>query len=330
MSALATTQQTTLTQIERDILNRAIETGDLAGLSSQARTNYYYSMCQRYGLDPLSRPFDYIKSYEGKGDSRREKLAIYLNQRGGSQLRKNHQINIEIIEHKKLDGLHIVKARATRKDGTSDEATGVVPIVDYEGKPLSPTAIANAIMKAEGKARHRVTMAICGLQMPDPEEKDRTIEAEVLDHGLEPTIEGEVVEMPQLPEKKKPPAWVKRLKEARLKYNLTQNEAKKLASDNGIKLYNDDDSLVEDVPIDKLISLMATKAQIIEPPLVPIEDTIEPPLADQFSAAIKSAQDLTALDVTRTQIEFNRATLSGPIADKLLADLNQKIKQLEF
>ncbi len=64
-------------------------------------------------------------------------------------------------------GLYVVVARATTADGREDEAIGAVSV-----RGLSGDALANAIMKAETKAKRRVTLSIVGLGWTDESEVD--------------------------------------------------------------------------------------------------------------------------------------------------------------
>ena len=44
------------TELEKVILN-----ADLSSLTGEQRVNYYLQVCQQYGLDAFTRPFEYIK-----------------------------------------------------------------------------------------------------------------------------------------------------------------------------------------------------------------------------------------------------------------------------
>ena len=59
----------------------------------------------------------------------------------------------------------MVTAQAVDKTGRQDESTGMVDISNLKGQNL-----ANAFMKAETKAKRRVTLSICGLGMLDESE----------------------------------------------------------------------------------------------------------------------------------------------------------------
>jgi hypothetical protein len=161
---------------ENRILSRLIESGDISGLTEQQRCDFYYLSCAQAGLDPSTRPFDYIK----QGG----KIALYPNQRATAQLSAKHGLTIEITDKATMDGLYVFTAKATRKDGSFVEEIGVVPV------PTSPTDKANAMMKASGKAKRRAVIAARGLAQADSEEReDRTIRSEALDGGLEPSPE---------------------------------------------------------------------------------------------------------------------------------------------
>src|SRR5260370_32382559 len=63
------------------------------------------------------------------------------------------------------EDVYIVRARATMPDGRTDESLGAVSLAGLEGE-----ALANALMKAETKAKRRVALSICGLGMLDETE----------------------------------------------------------------------------------------------------------------------------------------------------------------
>ena len=63
----------------------------------------------------------------------------------------------------------MVTAKATTKEGRIDASTGAVAIESLKGE-----ARANAMMKAETKAKRRVTLSICGLGLMDETEVETT------------------------------------------------------------------------------------------------------------------------------------------------------------
>ncbi len=146
-----------------ELIERVVIIGDLAKLTPQERVSHYVAVCDSLGLNPLTRPFDYIKNAKGE-------LVIYPNKGCTDQLRNNQKIDVRIVarEHDEALGLYTVTARAKKPNGREDEDVGSVPV-----KGLSGGDLANATMKAHTKAKRRVTLSICGLgNMIDESELD--------------------------------------------------------------------------------------------------------------------------------------------------------------
>lgn len=151
------------------IIERVLATGDLAKLSSQDRLNYYNAICRSVGWNPLTQPLQYI-TLNGK-------LTLYVRRDGTDQLRKIHNVSIQIVSREHINDVYIVTARATTKEGRADESIGAVAIGRLQGDLLC-----NAIMKAETKAKRRVTLSVCGLGFLDESEIE-TIPDVVLHEG---------------------------------------------------------------------------------------------------------------------------------------------------
>jgi hypothetical protein len=131
--------------------------GDLSSLTEIERVTYYKAVCQTVGLNPLTQPFDYIM-LNGK-------LVLYAKKAATDQLRDVKKVSIQITKREAIEGVYIVTAHAKLPDGREDESTGAVTITGLKGDHL-----ANAFMKAETKAKRRVTLSICGLGMLDETE----------------------------------------------------------------------------------------------------------------------------------------------------------------
>jgi hypothetical protein len=155
------------------IVERVLATGDLAKLSSAERINYYNAVCRSVGWSPLTQPMQYI-TLNGK-------LTLYVRRDGTDQLRKIHNVSIQIVSREHINDVYIVTAKATTKDGRTDESIGAVSI----GK-LAGDVLCNAIMKAETKAKRRVTLSVCGLGFLDESEIE-TIPDVVL-HEAQPVL----------------------------------------------------------------------------------------------------------------------------------------------
>lgn len=151
--------------IDIEQVQRVLLTGDLSTLRPEQKVQYYNKVCELVGLNPLTKPFDYLK-LNGKE-------VLYANKGCGEQLRMRHKISLKISSREKIDDVYVVTAEAIGTDGRVDSSTGVVPL-----KGLSGDALANALMKAETKAKRRVTLSICGLNMLDETEVETIVPAE--------------------------------------------------------------------------------------------------------------------------------------------------------
>lgn len=179
------TEQTTslVKQDAATVLEKVIIGGDLEGLKPTERVMYYKSVCESLGLNPLTKPFDYIKL--------NNKLTLYATKGATDQIRGKYGVSLEITarEFRDNQGVYIVTAKATTPDKRTDESTGVVNI-----KGLTGDFLANALMKAETKAKRRVTLSIIGLGMLDETEIGAMPDAKVIE--VDQTT-GEIKEPPK-------------------------------------------------------------------------------------------------------------------------------------
>lgn len=152
--AVATRPPVDLGKIEQVLIK-----GDLSGLSEAQRVEYYSKLCSSVGLNPLTKPFEYI-ILNGK-------LQLYARKDATDQLRQIHGVSIKIKDRKREGDMYTVCAEATDKAGRVDSAIGVIPLGNIKGVDL-----ANAMMKGETKAKRRVTLSICGLGFLDETEID--------------------------------------------------------------------------------------------------------------------------------------------------------------
>jgi hypothetical protein len=147
----------TKNDVDLSIMEQVFMTGDLSKLSPQQRVNYYGQVCESVGLNPLTRPFDYI--------TLNSKLTLYAKRDAADQLRSINGISIDPPQISFQDDLVIVTVTARDKNGRTDTDLGAVTIGTLRGE-----AKANAIMKAITKAKRRVTLSIAGLGWLDETE----------------------------------------------------------------------------------------------------------------------------------------------------------------
>ncbi len=151
---MSLTTQNEHSSLEISVIEQVVMMGDLSKLTSDQRVVYYNNVCKSVGLNPMTRPLEYIV-LNGK-------LTLYARKDATEQLRALKGVSIEKLEEKVVGDVYIVKATAKTKDGRTDTSTGAVAFGHLKGD-----AQANALMKAETKAKRRVTLSICGLGFLD-------------------------------------------------------------------------------------------------------------------------------------------------------------------
>jgi hypothetical protein len=169
-------------QNRAEIISKLVLKGDVSGLSEIERVRYYTMFCESLGLNPATQPFQFL-NLNGK-------QVMYAKKDATEQLRKINGVSVTSLNSKIEQGIIIVTATGADKTGRTDAATGAVNVAGLKGD-----AMANAIMKAETKAKRRLTLSICGLGILDETELE--------------TIPGAAVEvtresLPE-PEKREPP-----------------------------------------------------------------------------------------------------------------------------
>lgn len=139
------------------LVEQVLIRGDLSRLSPQERADYMLAVCKSVGLNPLTKPFEFI--------TLNNKLVLYALKAATDQLRTIHKVSVIELTESDWDGVYIVTAKVQNAEGRTDSAKGAVSIQGLRGE-----AMANAIMKAETKAKRRATLSICGLGMLDETE----------------------------------------------------------------------------------------------------------------------------------------------------------------
>lgn len=160
-----------------DIIEAVIARGDIANLNPEERARYYVRVCESIGLNPMTRPFEYI-TLNGK-------LTLYARKDATDQLRAIHKVSLEIVGKQYDKDLLTVHVRASSADGRKDEDFGSVSMIYPDtyrakngdvvkhpraGQPLQGEDRANTILKAVTKAKRRATLSICGLGFLDETE----------------------------------------------------------------------------------------------------------------------------------------------------------------
>ena len=179
---MTTTNEVATRSVPPELLEKVVIEGDLEKLSAAERMEYYGKVCDSLGLNPLTRPFDYIK-LSGK-------LTLYAKKDATEQLAKMHHVSIKLQPGRSIEGVYLVQATASTEYRSVD-ATGAVPIENLKGE-----AKANALMKAETKACRRAVLRLVGLGWLDETEVSSVSDATpvLVDHAT-----GEIVQSTSAP-----------------------------------------------------------------------------------------------------------------------------------
>lgn len=145
------------TRSTAEIMETVLVKGDLSKLTVDERNSYYFKMCESMGLNPLTRPIEYIQL--------NNRLTLYAKKDCTDQLRAIHKVSVTDMTETERDGVYIVTSKVANAEGRTDIAKGAVNIQGLKGENL-----ANAIMKAETKSKRRATLSICGLGILDETE----------------------------------------------------------------------------------------------------------------------------------------------------------------
>lgn len=167
-----------------EILGRVISTGDLSKLPWIEKIAYYKAVCDSMGLNPLTRPLEYVRLRGRNGQEGRE--VLYVRKEATDQLRAIHKVSITKVEEVLEGDLFKVTVYGRTADGREDVEVGITSIRNLGGQDL-----ADARMKATTKAKRRLTLSLVGLGI-FPEE------AEVqMTHHKAPWTGGKVLAEPE-------------------------------------------------------------------------------------------------------------------------------------
>ena len=155
-----------LTIIDDSALEQVLIGGDLSKLSPAQRVQYYKRTCESLGLNPLTRPFDYI--------TLNNKLTLYAKKDATDQLRSIKGVSIDDVDLQDIGDTFVVKVKGHDTTGRSDVEIGVVRKSDMQGN------VANAQMKAVTKAKRRLTLSLCGLGWLDETEVETIPDAKTI------------------------------------------------------------------------------------------------------------------------------------------------------
>lgn len=149
-------------------LAHVLGTGDLYQLTNGQRVAHYLNLCTSLGLNPLSRPFQWIEFKEGENSP--AVLTLYFKPSGAAQMLRNHRVSVHYPRKEIVGELFVCEAHGQAPDGRKGVGTKYVPLTNKYGK-LSGNRLANAFMSAESGALRRLALNMFGLSTgPDPDD----------------------------------------------------------------------------------------------------------------------------------------------------------------
>jgi hypothetical protein len=155
MNSSLAVQEKTAAQLAVDHAKDAIDAlvlkGDTSKLSIEQKTQYYNAVCQSVGLNPATRPFQFL-NFNGKE-------VLYPDKNCAEQMRNLRGVSLSGPKFTFEGTMIICEITATMRNGRTDTDLG---IVDTSGKDKSFSR-GDAMLKAVTKAKRRVTFSITGL-----------------------------------------------------------------------------------------------------------------------------------------------------------------------
>jgi hypothetical protein len=174
---VTTTQEKNMQAVES-----ALVKNDISQLTTDQKLTYYNKICASVGLNPLTKPFSFLK-LQGRE-------VLYATKDCTEQLRKIHGVSTQIVSKGLVGDLYEVHVKAKDKTGKEDDDLAYVVV-----KGLSGADLANAMLKCVTKAKRRVTLSICGLGLLDESELD-TVSG--ITPASNPQIQNQFKDVPQL------------------------------------------------------------------------------------------------------------------------------------
>lgn len=145
-------------------LTHYLGTGDLSRLSGEQRAALYLDTCQSLGINPRTRPFDWIEFYDPETKSK--KLTLYPNKACADQLAYQHRIRVRTVEEKIVGSLFKVVVEGTMLDGRTETNVSYLDLTDRDGNQLKGQRLGNAFMKGHTKAKRRLVFGMLGMMSP--------------------------------------------------------------------------------------------------------------------------------------------------------------------
>jgi len=115
---------------EAQVVENVIVGSDLSKLTPMERLMFYCATCESVGLNPLTRPLEYIYL--------ENKLVLYARREATEQLRRIHDVSITKLTPTTIqldnEDLYMITADAKNGKGRQDSSTGAVSLSGADGQ----------------------------------------------------------------------------------------------------------------------------------------------------------------------------------------------------
>ena len=147
-------------EVAPETLAAVLGSGDLAQLSARQRVEYLDALCKSVGLNPFTRPFEFI-SFQGK-------VTVYATASAFQQLAGIHRATLKVDQATRHQDGWEVWVTASFPDGRTVQDVGWVGI----GQKAGGEQVGNALKKSVTQGYRRAIRAAVGLPFLAPEELD--------------------------------------------------------------------------------------------------------------------------------------------------------------
>lgn len=162
---MSTYDLSTIKRMSDETAVQFITANDLSQMDGAQKVQVVLAMCERLGLDPILKPIQLLQ-LDGR-------LVPYVTKGATDQLARVHGITTKLVERKREGDVYVVVAEAIAKDGRTADNIGAVAL---SGNP-TPSALANAMMKAITKAKRRAILSLIGLGLLAQEEAEDLVQS---------------------------------------------------------------------------------------------------------------------------------------------------------
>lgn len=137
--------------VSRAAMIKALALNDYSRLTPEERLMWVGALAKATGANPLVRIVEWL-TFQGR-------LQPYATKAFAEQMRLIHNISVRVKSRKRDEGCVIVEVEGKTPDGRVDESMAAIPLAASDiGEKFAAAA-----MKAETKAKRRLTLSMMGL-----------------------------------------------------------------------------------------------------------------------------------------------------------------------